>query len=117
MITFPEVTDSDVMDFSDAAFWNNSLLNWYNPSMPRSCFLNFLVGATWAEAATAATHARLFHRDYSSKVKDVIPFLIYKTNRSAAQQQVIVAWLDWYFTVTNEGSIVTNDNDIVITNS
>jgi hypothetical protein len=113
-ITWPNIPASDVLDFSDAAFWNNTGLGFYSAIYPRHCPLGFMVGGVWAEPATASTHARLFHRDYSSRLRDMLPVLVYNQNLTAGEQTVVVAWLDWYQVLTQDGAILKQGNDTLI---
>lgn len=116
-ITFPNITGNDLFDFSDATYWDQTLIaatSWYNAGAPRTCPLSWLVGATWAEAATDATHARLFHRDYSTKLRDVLPVLVYSSNLSAAEQQTVVDWLDWYATIWQNSSMLTENDKLIV---
>jgi hypothetical protein len=73
-----------------------------------------MVGGTWAPAATASTHARLFHKDYSTKVRDMLPVIIYKQDLTADEQAVVVDWLDWYFVLTQSGSVLTQGSNLLI---
>lgn len=114
-LVFPEITGSDVMDFSDATFWNNSLLTaWYNAGAPRTCPITFMDGSIWAEAGKDTTHARLFHQDYTSKVTDILPILVYNNNLSLAKQQAVIDWLKWYFVLFQDGAVLTENNNILI---
>ncbi|WP_372772090.1 hypothetical protein [Mangrovibacterium sp.] len=111
-ITFPDITGNDSFDFSDATYWDQTLIaatGWYSAGSPRTCPLSWMVGTEWAEAATATTHARLFHRDYGTKVRDIIPVLVYASSLTADEQQAVVDWLDWYATIWQDGSILTQD--------
>lgn len=112
-ITWPNMVAIDIFDFGDPTYWNNALLPWYNAATPRTCPLSFMVGANWAEAATDATHARLFHRDYSSNVRDMLPVLVYKDALTAAEQADAVKWLDWYFVLTQGGDIIQQLTDTI----
>lgn len=113
-ITWPNIAASDVLDFSDATFWNNSLLTaWYNVATPRTCPLSFMAGSEWAEAATDATHTRLFHRDTTGSLRSIMPVLVYKSNLTAAEQAVVVAWLEWYFVIFESGNILTENGNVL----
>lgn len=115
-ITWPNIAASDVLDFSDATFWDQALIGataWYNAGTPRTCPLTFMAGSEWAEAATDATHARLFHRDTTGALRSVIPVLVYNQNLTSAEQATVVAWLEWYFTIWQDGSILTENNNIL----
>ncbi|WP_299576703.1 hypothetical protein [uncultured Sunxiuqinia sp.] len=116
-ITFPNITGNDLFDFSDATYWDQTLIaatGWYNAGTPRTCPLSWLQGWAWAEAATDATHARLFHRDYNTKLRDVLPVLVYSSNLSTAEQQTVVDWLDWYYAIFESTSLLVENNDIII---
>jgi hypothetical protein len=112
-LVFPDITGNDVFDFSDATFWDQTLIaatGWYNAGTPRTCPLTWLLGVTWAEAATDATHARLFHPDFNGLVKSVLPVLVYGSNLSATEQQIVVDWLKWYFVIFKDSAIGIDDN-------
>lgn len=115
-ITWPTIAASDVFDFSNATYWDQTLIpkiangGWYDTAKPRTCPLSWMEGATWAEAATDSAHARLFHHDYTSRLRDIIPAIVYASDLSAAEQAVIVKWLDWYFTIFENGSLLTENN-------
>lgn len=115
-IAWPNIAASDVLDFSDAAFWDQALIGattWYNVATPRTCALDFMQGWAWAEASTNSTDARLFHKDYSGLLRSLLPVLIYKTDLTLDEQRIVVAWLEWYFVLAQNGSILTqNDNPI-----
>jgi len=113
-ITWPNIAASDVLDFSDAIFWNSALVTGYNVATPRTVPLAFMQGWAWAEAATAATHARLFHKDYNSKIRDLLPVLLYNQDLSTAEQAVVVTWLNWYYTIMQNGSILKQGNNVII---
>jgi hypothetical protein len=112
-IIWPDIAGYDVFDFSDPTFWNSALLPWYNVATPRKCPLLFLQGAAWAEAATDATHARLFHRDYITSVPDMLPVLIYKVALTVTEQAEVVKWLNWYFVITQGGDIIQQLTDTI----
>lgn len=116
-LVFPEITGNDVFDFSDATFWDQAIIaatGWYNAEAPRTCPLTFLDGSVWAEAGSDSTHARLFHADYAGKATDVLPVLVYKNDLSAEKQAGVVAWLNWYFTIWQDGSLLTENDNILI---
>ncbi len=113
-ITWPNIAAADILDFSDATFWNSALVTGYAAETPRTVPLTFMQGWAWAEAATVATHARLFHRDYASKLRDLLPVLVYNTNLTAPEQALVVEWLDWYQTVTYNGAILTNATGSIV---
>ena len=115
-ITWPEITGNDLFDFSDETFWDQDLIaatGWYDSDNPRTCPLSFMQGWAWAEAATATTHARLFHRDYSGTLKSMVPVLAYPP-LTEEEQQTVVRWLDWYRAVTESGAVITENGNVVI---
>lgn len=112
-ITWPDITGSDVLDFSDAAYWNSALVTGYAAGTPRTVPLTFMQGGTWAEAATVATHARLFHKDYNSLLRDITPVLVYNQNLTTDEQRVIVKWLNWYFVLIQGSSIIKQGNNSI----
>lgn len=115
IITWPNIAASDVLDFSDATFWNSSLVTGYDVATPRTVPLTFMQGGTWAEAATVTTHARLFHKDYNSKLRDLLPVLVYASDLTTAEQVIVVAWLDWYQVITQNGAILKQENNSIKT--
>ena len=115
-IAWPNIATSDVLDFSDATYWDQALIaatGWYNATTPRTCPLAWMQGWAWAEAATDATHARLFHKDYTMTLRSMMPVLVYSQDLTLAEQATVVAWLDWYFTIWQDGSILTENNNIL----
>lgn len=116
-ISWPNIAASDVFDFSDATYWDQALISaagWYNAAAPRTCPLAFMDGSAWAEAATDATHARLFHKDYSGSLRSMMPVLVYNQNLTEAEQAVVVKWLNWYFVIFESGSVLTENNNVLI---
>jgi|GEM_PF-5858510 len=116
-IAWPDIATSDVLDFSDATYWDQALIaaaGWYNATTPRTCPLAWMQGWAWAEAATDATHARLFHKDYTTNLRSMMPLLVYSQDLTTVEQATVVKWLEWYFTIWQGTSILKEGNNVII---
>jgi hypothetical protein len=109
-ITFPT---GSLFDFSVAVQWDNTLLSFYDSENPRTAPLSFLDGTgEFAEAATVNTHDRVFFNDYDGKLKHQ-KILEYSLPLTTEEQQVVVDWLGWYFSLWEDESVLTEDNNII----
>lgn len=113
-IIFPEVAN-DILDRSDATFWASDIP--IHESDPRKWLISELTGTFTIQYSTATTRARLFFRDYSGTVSSILPIVAYTTDRTEAQQQEIVDWLNEYFFLLDEdGNVLIDDEgDFLIT--
>lgn len=113
-IIFPEVAN-DIFDRSDATFWASDIP--IHESDPRKWLISELTGTFTIQYSTATTRARLFFRDYSGTASSILPIVAYTTDRTEAQQQEIVDWLNEYFFLLDEdGNVLIDDEgDYLIT--
>jgi hypothetical protein len=44
----------------------------------------------------------------------MLPVIIYKQDLTADEQAVVVDWLEWYFVLTQSGSVLTQGSNLLI---
>ncbi len=112
-ISFPVLTP-DVLNKSRPEYWSadipeaDSLQRWD---------VDKITGTHTILYSTELCRSLLFFKDFDGKhLQSVAPVIVFKEGkgRTAAQQQVLVEYMDEYFFVTDNGVIVKDNEDFVI---
>ena len=112
-ITFPDIAATDVLEFSNSIYWDNTLLPWYDAGNDHTCPVSFLDGTgEFAEAAKDETHGSLFFCDYNGDLRKQ-KIIFYNSALTSNEQEIVREWLQWYASIFDGSAAVTDNNNIV----